>query len=137
MSLTVWFGYEVEIPSTKLSIEETILEWYDMNEVIPSPFRVCSLVSAEDRQDARIIIGFPVGSLEEVMEMADELKDWMRDNPLFYDIDYNRVPGFYGGFEWCPTEDSMEVDSNLETESTSETDADSENDYESESDSEC
>ena len=137
MSITVWFGYELNMPPNDC-VEEVIVALYDMNEVIPSPFRMCSLVPAEDSQDARMIIGFPTGSLEEVIEMAQELQDWMRDNPLLYDIDYHHVPGFYSGFEWYPTEDSMQVDSDLETESESETesDADSEDDYESDSDAE-
>ena len=140
MSLTVWFGHEMEIPLNDISVEEAILTFYDMNEVIPSPFRMCSLVSSEEHQDARVIIGFPTGSLEEVIQMAQELQEWMRDNPLLYDIEYNHVPGFYSGLEWCPAEDS--VDSDLETASESYTDeseesnADSQEDNESYSDAE-
>lgn len=132
MSITVWYGYEISIPSdNELCLDEVIATLYDLNEVIPSPFCVCALASSESflYTDARVIIGFPVGSLEETSASAEELRDWMRDNPLFYDIDFCSVPGFYGGFEW--SSDSMQVDSNLETDSS---DAESEDDYDSDSD---
>lgn len=133
MSITVWYGFEI---SSEVCSEEAMLTLYDMNEVIPSPFRICALASSDSllyTDVKHIIIGFPVGSLKEVMESAEELRDWMRDNPLFYDIDYCSVPGFYGGFEWSP--DSMQVDSDVGTDSEySDESAESEDDYESDSD---
>jgi hypothetical protein len=117
MSIQVWFGYEIQLPS-----DESYTMLYDMNEVIPLPFQIRCL------SEERVILCFPVETLESTQDLAADLAEWILDNPLLYNIDMASTPCFYGGVECPPSESS---------ESSESSDADSDEESYSETDSEC
>lgn len=131
MSIKVWFGYEIPHASHEL---------YDMNEVIPLPFQFHCI------SEEQVILGFPVETLERTRELAEELAEWIQDNPLLYSIDMNETPLFYGEYLHSDSEldseldsdsDSDSEDSDGEDSSEGSLDADSDEESYSETDSEC
>jgi len=122
MSIQVWFGYEIQLPSDE---SYAIAMLYDMNEVIPLPFQIRCL------SEERVILCFPVETLESTQDLAADLAEWILDNPLLYNIDMASTPCFYGGVE-CPPSESSEC-----SESSESSDADSDEESYSETDSEC
>jgi len=127
MSIKVWFGYEIPHASHEL---------YDMNEVIPLSFQFHCI------SEEQVILGFPVETLERTRELAEELAEWILDNPLLYNIDMNETPRFYGEYSESDNSESSESDSSESSESDSSessesSDADSDEESYSETDSEC
>jgi len=134
MSIKVWFGYEIPHASHEL---------YDMNEVIPLPFQFHCI------SEEQVILGFPVETLERTRELAEELAEWIQDNPLLYSIDMNETPLFYGEYLHSDSELDSELDSDSDSDSDSDDsdesedssegslDADSDEESYSETDSEC
>jgi hypothetical protein len=122
----VFFGYEIQLPPD-MNVHQSIPMMYDLNGMIPTPFEIKSILPTfyplmNEEEYARIIIGFCPEELDDTVEQANSLAEFIQDNPIFDGMDIGHAPQFYCGIEWCP-------------ESESESESDESDDSESESDS--
>lgn len=125
------YGYNIIIPKG-INYHKYLLKLQDLD--IKQPFGIESLISdfhsrleGCDMDDisyldkyANIVLGFiPSDDLNETLNMANQLKEYITDNPDFKDIQFSEKPGFYSGDTWDYTtyiEDESDEDEEDESE---------------------
>ena len=127
----VFFGYEIQLPFDT-NINQSIPMMYDLNGMIPTPFEIKSILPTfyplmNEEEYARVIIGFCPEELDDTVEQANALAEFVQDNPIFDGMDIAHTAQFYCGIEWCPDPES-EYDSSDHSESESESSDDLESD---------
>ena len=130
----VYFGYEIQLPSD-MNVHQSIPMMYDLNGMVPTPFEIKSILPTfyplmNEEEYARIIIGFSPEELDDTVEHANSLAEFIQDNPIFDGMDIAHAPQFYCGIEWRPDPES---ESESDSSDLSETESESSNHSESDS----
>jgi hypothetical protein len=102
----VFFGYEIQLPSDA-SVSRSINMLYDLNGMIDSPFEIKCLLSTfypamNEEEYARMVIGFCPESIEDSIDLARDLSEFIEDTPLLDGLEVAPIPLFHCGIEWCP-----------------------------------
>jgi len=110
----VFFGYEIQLPSD-MNVHQSIPMMYDLNGMVPTPFEIKSILPTfyplmNEEEYARVIIGFCPEELDDTVDQANTLAEFVQDNPIFDGMDMAHVPQFYCGIEWCPDPESESSD---------------------------
>jgi len=126
-----FFGYEIQL-LPEMDLRSSIAMLYDLNGMIPSPFEIRCLLTTfypdmNEEEHARIVIGFDPEHVEQMIDLAADLKSFINDTPLLDGLFVSDVSVFHCGIEWHPepeSESEYESGSGSETESEIETDDD-------------
>ena len=119
-----------------MDLRSSILMLYDLNGMIPSPFEIRCILTTfypdmNEEEYARIVIGFDPEQLENMFDLADDLKSFIADTPLLDGLFVSDVSSFHCGIEWQPepeSESEIETDSDIESDSEIETDIETDDD---------
>ena len=129
----VFFGYEIQLPSDNRS--RTINMLYDLNVMIKEPFEITCILptfypALDEEEYARVVIGFVPDQIDELIDLANDLKSFIDDSVLLEGLEIVADPLFHCGVEWYP---EIGSDSGSETETESESESESGSESESES----
>ena len=131
----VFFGYEIQLPP-EMDLRSSISMLYDLNGMIRSPFEIRCLLTTfypdmNEEEYARIVIGFDPEQIEDMIDLAADLKSFIADTPLLDGLFVSDVSAFHCGIEWHPepeSESEIETDSDIESDSEIETDIETDDD---------
>jgi hypothetical protein len=124
-----FFGYEIQL-HPEMDLRSSISMLYDLNGMIPSPFEIRCLLTTfypalNEADHARIVIGFDPEHVEQMIDLAADLRSFINDTPLLDGLEVSDVSAFHCGIEWHPEPESeSEYESEYESESDIETDDD-------------
>lgn len=129
----VFFGYEIQLPSD-IELSESIPMMYDLNGMIRSPFEIRCILPTfyplmNEEEYARVVIGFVPEQIEDMIDLAADLKSFIDDTSLLDGMEVSHYPLFHCGIEWKPEIDSDSITDSV-TESITESDLDSMTDSE-------
>ena len=124
-----FFGYEIQL-HPEMDLRSSISMLYDLNGMIPSPFEIRCILTTfypamNEEEHARIVIGFDPDHVEQMIDLAADLKSFIGDTPLLDGLEVSDSAAFHCGIEWHPEPES---DSEIGSESGSEIETDIETD---------
>ena len=98
--------------------------------MIPSPFEIRCILTTfnpamNEEEHARIVIGFDPDHVEQMIDLAADLKSFIDDTPLLDGLEVSDSAAFHCGIEWHPEPES---DSEIGSESGSDIETDIETD---------
>jgi hypothetical protein len=133
-----FFGYEIQL-HPEMDLRSSISMLYDLNGMIPSPFEIrCVLTTfyplMNEEEHARIVIGFDPEHVEQMIDLAADLKSFIGDTPLLDGLEVSDSTAFHCGIEWHPEPESeseigSESDSEIETDIETDTETDDDDQY--------
>ena len=80
-----------------------------------------------EEEHARIVIGFDPDHVEQMIDLAADLKSFIGDTPLLDGLEVSDSTAFHCGIEWHPEPES-DIESEIGSESGSEIETDIETD---------
>jgi hypothetical protein len=86
-----------------------------------------------EEEHARIVIGFDPEHVEQMIDLAADLRSFINDTPLLDGLEVSDSATFHCGIEWHPEPES-ESESEIGSESDSEIDSEIETDIETDDD---
>jgi hypothetical protein len=125
----VFYGYEIQL-HPEMDLRSSISTLYDLNGMTPSPFEFRCILTTfyhdmNEEEHARIVIGFDPEHVEQMIDLAADLRSFISDTPLLDGLEVSDSATFHCGIEWHP-----EPESDIESESGSEIESDIESDIE-------
>ena len=128
-----FFGYEIQL-HPEMDLRSSISMLYDLNGMITSPFEIRCILTTfypamNEEEHARIVIGFDPDHVEQMIDLAADLKSFIGDTPLLDGLEVSDSAAFHCGIEWHP-----EPESDIESESESYTESEIETDIETDDD---
>jgi hypothetical protein len=128
-----FFGYEIQL-HPEMDLRSSISMLYDLNGMIPSPFEIRCILTTfyplmNEEEHARIVIGFDPDHVEQMIDLAADLRSFINDTPLLDGLEVSDSAAFHCGIEWHPEPESepeseSEIGSGSEIETDIETDDD-------------
>ena len=95
----IFYGYKLETSSSERNT--FIQSLCDMNGMMKQPFQILNIVPCPHTvAESTLIIGFtPNAYLKKTMELAKELKEYIRDSPLLDELEVAEFPLFFCGVD--------------------------------------
>jgi hypothetical protein len=126
-----FFGYEIQL-HPEMDLRSSISMLYDLNGMIPSPFEIRCILTTfyplmNEEEHARIVIGFDPDHVEQMIDLAADLRSFINDTPLLDGLEVSDSAAFHCGIEWHPEPES-ESEIGSESESEIETDIETDDD---------
>ena len=128
----VFFGYEIQLPP-EMDLRSSVSMLYDLNGMIRSPFEIRCILTTfyplmNEEEHARIVIGFDPEHVEEMIDLAADLRSFISDTPLLDGLEVSDSASYHCGIEWRPDPESEIESESDESESESEIETDIETD---------
>lgn len=132
-----FFGYEIQL-HPEMDLRSSISMLYDLNGMIPPPFEIRCILTTfypamNEEEHARIVIGFDPEHVEQMIDLAADLKSFISDTPLLDGLEVSESGAFHCGIEWHPEPESdsdseSDIESEMETDIETDIDSDDEED---------
>lgn len=132
-----FFGYEIQL-HPEMDLRSSISMLYDLNGMIPPPFEIRCILTTfypamNEEEHARIVIGFDPDHVEQLIDLAADLKSFIGDTPLLDGLEVSDRADFHCGIEWHPepesdSESESDIESEMETDIETDIDSDDEED---------
>jgi hypothetical protein len=144
-----FYGFQIEIPEI-YTYREYCKIIIEIESIIPNPFEFMGILSefpdelsefpdklSKLDNDAQLIIGFrPDNNLTKMLELYNELSEYITDSPVLDGITFSSEAKFFTGIDWYSHFEFNDDDSDSEEESEEESDEETEEESEEESDEE-